>query len=82
MQIQGIITGEYIKLFHKTGLPDGLPVIVNIRTKPLLLEEKLKLVDMLCGSWKDDSSLETIFAEIESQRHEDKPREVIFDMPS
>jgi len=56
---------------------DCLPVIVNIKTKPLLLEEKLKLFDKLCGSWKDDGSLEAIFAEIERQRHEDKPREAI-----
>ncbi|GEM_PF-3282615 len=64
MQVQGVINGEYIKLFRKTTLPDGLPVIVNIRTKPSMPEENRNLIDKLCGSWKHDSSLESIFAEI------------------
>jgi hypothetical protein len=82
MQVQGVINGEYIKLFNKTTLPDGSLVIVNIRTKLSMLEEKLNLIDKLCGSWKNDSSLESIFAEIGKQRHKDKPREVIFDAAS
>ena len=79
---KGVINGEYIKLFNKTSLPDGLPVIVNIRTKPSMPEEKLNLIDKLCGSWKNDSSLESVFAEIGNQRHQDKPREVFFDAAS
>jgi hypothetical protein len=82
MQVQGVINGEYIKLFNKTSLPDGLLVIVNIRTKPPIAEEKLNLIDKLCGSWKNDSSLESVFAEIRNQRHQNKPRELIFDAAS
>ncbi|MCP4105080.1 MAG: hypothetical protein GY749_06025 [Desulfobacteraceae bacterium] len=69
MQLQGIISGKHIELFHETNLPDGLLVTVDIQAKPLSLEEKQKLVDKLCGSWSEDNSLKQIFTEIENQRN-------------
>lgn len=82
MQVQGVINDKYIRLFNKTNLSDGLLVIVNIKANPPSLEEKLKLIDKLCGSWKNDSSIESVFAEIGNQRHKNKSREVIFDAAS
>ncbi len=81
MQLQGIISGKHIELFHETNLPDGLPVTVDIQSKPLSLEEKRRLVDKLCGSWSEDSSLMQIFTEIKNQRN-NKLREVDFDTTS
>ncbi|MCF8373328.1 MAG: hypothetical protein K9H64_17045 [Bacteroidales bacterium] len=69
MRAQGVILGKTIELLHKTDLPDGLPVMVNICAESLSLSEKRKLVDELCGSWAGDSSLKSIFMEIENDRH-------------
>ncbi|QTA85101.1 hypothetical protein [Desulfonema magnum] len=83
MQIQGIISGRYIELLHEINLPEGLPVIVDIRqSESLSLEEKRRLADRLCGSWADDSSLNEIFTEIEQHRRDSRPREVNFDAAS
>ena len=82
MRTQGIIIGRYIELLYDTDLPDGLPVIVDIRQGAFSLEEKLKLIDELCGSWLDDDSLSPIFTEIESVRLDSMPREVNFDATS
>jgi len=81
MQLQGIIDGNRIKLFDEIHLPDGLPVIVDIRIKPFSLEEKRRLIDKLCGSWSGDNSLKRIFNEIENFRT-GRPREVNFDEAS
>ena len=68
MQIHGVINGKHIELEHETGLPSGSNVIVNIQPKSLTLEEKQRLVDSLCGTWAEDDSLKTIFAEFENER--------------
>ena len=81
MQLQGVINGNNIKLFDEVNLPDGLQVFVDIRVKPLSLEEKRKLADKLCGSWAKDQSLKPIFDEIKKNRN-GKPREVNFDAAS
>lgn len=82
MQVQGIITGKYIKLLCETDFPDGQPVTVNIRLDSYSPEEKRRLIDELCGSWVGDSSVESIFEEIEQSRCDSKPREVHFDASS
>jgi nitrate reductase NapAB chaperone NapD len=76
MQVQGIISGKYIKLFHETNLPDGSVVIVNIQSNQSSLEEKINLIDKLCGSWANDESINLVFNEIEEQRHKNRPREI------
>jgi hypothetical protein len=81
-QLQGVIHGKQIELEHETGLPYGSSVTVRIQPKPLSLEEKRRLVDTLCGVWADDSSLKSIFAEIEQQRALTTPREVNFHVAS
>ena len=82
VQLQGVIIGRYIELLHKTDLPDGLPVTVDIRPESFSLEKKRRLVDELCGSWADDSTLKRIFTEIGHTRRDSGPREVNFDATS
>lgn len=66
IQVQGVIHGNQIELEHETNLPQGSIVLVEIHPKPLALEEKVRLVNLLCGSWAHDASLKAIFEEIES----------------
>ena len=78
MQLQGVIHGKRIELERETELPAGSIVIVNIHPKLLNLEEKRQLVDLLCGTWADDTSLGAIFAEIEQRRAMTQPRTFSF----
>jgi len=78
LQIRGTIEGKRIELERETGLPPGSSVMVKIEPKPLDLEEKRHLVDLLCGAWAEDSSLKVIFTEIEQRRAMTLPREVNF----
>jgi hypothetical protein len=80
MQVQGVVYGKQIELDHETGLPQGAVVIVNIQPVSLTLEEKRRLVDSLCGVWKNDASIPSVFAEIERQRAMTVPRRVDFDV--
>ena len=79
LNVQGIVRGKRIELEHETGLPSGSVVMVTIQPKLLTLEEKLQLVDQLCGTWADDPSLQSIFAEIEHLREQAIARDVEFD---
>lgn len=78
VQIQGVIRGKQIELERETGLPSGSTVVVRIEPKRVPLEERRRLVDMLCGAWANDTSLKSIFEEIEQLRTIALPREVNF----
>ena len=78
VQLQGVIHGKRIELERETELPAGSIVVVNIHLKLLNLEEKRQLVDLLCGTWADDTSLSAIFAEIEQRRAMTQPRTFSF----
>lgn len=82
LQLHGVVKGKQIELERETGLPLGSAVVVRVEPKRLGLEEKRRLVDVIFGSWADDSSLKTIFAEIERLRAVAPPREVNFDAAS
>ena len=76
--IQGIIRGKQIELERETGLPSGSTVVVRIEPRRVPLEERRRLVDVLCGAWANDTSLKSIFEEIEQLRALALPREVNF----
>ena len=78
MHATGVIRGKRIELEQEIGLPDGAPVELEILPRKLSLEEKLKLVDSLCGAWEDDESLKTIFVRLEKEREGSASRYVEF----
>ena len=82
LTVRGIVNGNQIELDSETGLPSGTTVMVTSHTAPLTLEQKRVLVDELCGTWADDSSVQEIFAEIARERHDALPRNVEFDAAS
>ncbi len=81
-QLHGIIAGKRIELEEETGLPDGSPVIVQIQLTNSDLDRRRRMIEALCGAWADDPSLVNIFAEIEQQRDQARPRDTDFDAPS
>ena len=59
-------------------LPDGTRIIVKI--EPILkTKDKQKIVSELSGAWSDDSTIMSIFEELEKERHHDPGREVTFE---
>ena len=56
--------------------------ISSLRQKKRSLEEKKSIIELLCGSWADDESIDVIFKEIDLQRHIYPGRKVDFDVPA
>jgi len=56
--------------------------ISSLRQKRRSLEEKKSIIELLCGSWADDESIDVIFKEIDLQRHIYPGRKVDFDVPA
>lgn len=82
MYIQGVIKGKYIELARKTNIPDGMTIFVDIHLPTPSFQEQLALVDHLCGAWAQDSSISDIFAQINEQRHQTRPRDITFALSS
>ncbi len=68
VELKGTICAKRIDLEKETGIPAGSVVTVSITTKPVSLDEKRHLIDMLRGAWSGDFSIPSIFADIERQR--------------
>ncbi len=68
MHIQAVIQGEYIKLPHSIGIPDGMDVELDIHMAKPSYREQRELLKQLCGSWSEDRSIPEIFDEIAQQR--------------
>ena len=63
-----IIKHGAIKLPESLKLPDGMKVLVNI--EPLLSDaQRKKAARGLVGSWKKDTSIDSVFSEIDAARH-------------
>jgi predicted DNA-binding antitoxin AbrB/MazE fold protein len=76
--VKSKIEKGWIRLPKKVRLPDGTRIIVKI--EPILkTKDKQKIVSELSGAWSDDSTIISIFEELEQERHHDPGREVTFE---
>ena len=66
--LKGEIEEHAIKLPQWVHLPDGTKVTIKIEPE-ISKEEKRRLAESLCGAWADDPSIDSIFEEIEKERH-------------
>ncbi|MEW5768104.1 MAG: hypothetical protein AB1797_10870 [bacterium] len=73
--LNGKIEKQAIKLPEWVRIPDGIEVKVMIE-KEMTKEEKRRFAESLCGAWSNDSSIDSIFEEIERERHKYPGREV------
>lgn len=63
-----IIENGVIKLPRSVKLPDGMKVLVNI--EPLLSNaQRKKVARDLAGSWEKDTFIDSVFSEIDAERH-------------
>jgi predicted DNA-binding antitoxin AbrB/MazE fold protein len=76
--VKSKIEKGWIRLPKKVRLPDGTRIIVRI--EPILkTKDKQKIVSELSGAWSDDSTIMSIFEELEQERHHDPGRVVTFE---
>lgn len=66
--LKGEIKKHAIKLPEWVHIPDGTKVKVKIETE-MTKDEKSGLAESLCGAWSDDPSINSIFDDIEKERH-------------
>ena len=79
----GKIHGDRIDLDRiLSEFADGAAVNVSVTARELSLDDKRRLIDSLCGSWRNDPTIESIFAEIARERSASVERSVTFDNPS
>ena len=75
--MRGTVRGHTIELEQPPNLPEGSPVIVRIERLNDSAQEDLKQsVLALFGAWKDDPSIERVFAQIAEERNSHHGREV------
>jgi hypothetical protein len=80
MKVKGIKRGQTIELIEAIDIPDGEQVTIEVvRVHPLshlTPEERQIRIDSALGGWKDDPNLDTIFAEIDRERHAYRGRQL------
>lgn len=77
---KGEIEDHTIQLPQWVHLSDGTRVIITIEPEisegeEISKEEKRNLAESLCGAWADDPSIDSIFEEIEKERHNHQEKE-------
>lgn len=73
--LSGIVHGRRIDLDTEAPIPDGVPVTVRLEPRRLTAEERRQVVMATAGSWRDDVSLDAVFAEIGRRRSATAPRQ-------
>jgi len=57
----------------------NVQLMSQLEKPPLSVEQKLELVDELCGGWAGDDSIQAIFQEIEEERALSRSRAISFE---
>lgn len=70
MKIQGIKRGKQIELLEEINIPDGTEIYIEVDVEqPLSEQERLTRLNQIFGAWKNQTELDDIFAEIDTERH-------------
>ncbi len=83
MKIKGIKIGQTIELLEKIDdIADGEEIMVEISPVTfhplanLTLPERQNRIKQALGAWQDDPEIDTIFAEIDRERHSYQGRQI------
>lgn len=70
MKIKGIKRGKQIELLNEINIPDGTEIYIEFDVEqPLSEQERLTRLNQIFGVWKNQTELDDIFAEIDTERH-------------
>lgn len=70
--LHGRIHGRSIALDEDPKMAEGTPVIADVSPEPAHSED----ISDLCGAWRDDPTIPSLFEEIQAAREADQGREV------
>lgn len=76
---RGIIRGSHIELETATGLPEGTPVSVDIKSAPMTREQMEQLASRLFGVFAEDTEFLKTMEEVERERSSQPPRDINLD---
>ncbi|NHC34240.1 hypothetical protein [Scytonema millei] len=70
MRVKGIKHGKNIELLEEINIPDGTEIYLEVEIEqPVSEQERLNRLNQIFGAWKNQPDLDTIFAEINTERH-------------
>jgi hypothetical protein len=70
MRVKGIKRGKNIELLEEINIPDGTEIHMEVEIEqPLSEQERLTRLNQIFGAWKNQPDLDTIFADIDTERH-------------
>jgi hypothetical protein len=80
MKVKGIKRGQTIELLETlTSIPDGMEVEIDIsESQATDQNNRWASLESILGSWRNDAEIETLFAEIDRERHIDLGDPVTF----
>jgi hypothetical protein len=77
MKVKGTKRGKNIELLEEINIPDGTEVHMEVEIEqPLSKQERLTRLNQIFGAWKNQPDLDTIFSEIDTQRHAERGRAI------
>ena len=70
MKIKGIKRGKQIELLEEINIPDGTEIYMEVEVEqPLSEQERLTKLNQIFGVWKNQTELNDIFVEFDTERH-------------
>ena len=80
MQVKGIIKNNRIELLDDIDLTEGTEVIVEISDNSISSKDnQWQKLQKVIGSWENDSEIDTIFNDIDKERHKYHGRNIDFE---
>lgn len=74
-QMHGIVRGKTIELADETGLQDGSPVVITLRSSPRVRTWG-EGIRRSAGAWANDPNIDDVLTEIESIREQARFRDL------
>ncbi|PZU93754.1 MAG: hypothetical protein DCE90_15780 [Pseudanabaena sp.] len=76
LQIQGIKSGQMIQLLDIVNIPDGAVFLEIEADTPSDKSARIERLNRVFGAWRNQSDIDRMFAEIDTQRHRDYGRDI------
>ena len=80
MKVKGIIRAQSIQLLENISIAEGTEVIIEITESYLINQDnQWQQLQQVIGKWKNDSEIDTIFNDIDRERHQYFGRDLSFE---
>jgi hypothetical protein len=80
MKVKGIIRDNSIHLLDNISIAEGTEVTIEIPESSLINKDsQWQKLQKIIGRWKNDSEIDTIFNDIDKERHKYHGRDINFE---